>query len=395
MAPAKKIFKNIALLVATAVFGVAAMETGVRFVQPQQLVRAYTTWDEDVGTLSRPSQNYHDLYGNDYWVRTNEAGFRQDDAVDMSPARKRVMVFGDSFAFGFGVNYEKSFFAIAKQRLEAEHPGLQLLNASIAGHSTGHVRKLMQRYLPRYDPAALIYFFNNNDIVDNAISDPDYRVSEYKFRPDGQVDIVDAKVYSPVKRFLLLYTPYGWLNAHSHAFVLGKDVFKRLVSYDSALKIRTVAPAGGSPLAGASVAVSQTPAYVVTEEQARAIAERIEQFVEISLAHMRLMMKAAAGRPLLVVWIPSAEEMEAPDRVDLPTLRLHASMRAALTRMAAETGAFGFVDTPRTIPKNPEWQRHAQTLRFVGDGHFNDAGNSWFAGHIDKNLSDFVARAVH
>ena len=303
------------------------------------------------------------------------------------------MVFGDSFTFGFGVNYEKSFFAIAKERLEAKYPHLQLINASVPGHSTGHARKLMQRYLPQYDPAALIYFFNNNDIVDNAISDRDYRVSEYKFRPDGRVDIIDAKVFNPVKRFLLLYTPYGWLNIHSHAFVLGKDVVKRLISYDATLKIQTVAPAGGLPPAD-GVAVSQIPGYVVTEEQARAIADRIEQFVEISLAHMRLMVKAAAGRPLLVVWIPSVEEMEAPDRLDLPTLRVHIAMRTALTKMAAETGAFGFVDTTRTFPKNPEWRRHARTLRFVGDGHFNNAGNSWFADHIDKDVGDFVARAI-
>ena len=75
MALIKKTFKNIALLVATAAFGMAVMEAGVRFVQPQQLVRAYVLPDGDVGSLNRPSRNFHDFYGNDYWVRTNEGGF--------------------------------------------------------------------------------------------------------------------------------------------------------------------------------------------------------------------------------------------------------------------------------------------------------------------------------
>ena len=390
----EKTFKNAILLFLAAALSAAIMEAGIRFLRPQQLVRAYALPDEDVGTLSRPSQNYHDLYGNDYWVRTNKDGFRQNDEVDLSAARKRVMAFGDSFTFGFGVNYEKSFFAISKQNLESRFSRLQLINASVPGHSTGHARKLMQRYLPKYDPAALVYFFNNNDIIDNAIADPDYRVSEYTFRPDGRAELTDVKVYNPVKRFLLLHTPYGWLNAHSHAFVLGKDVFKRLVSYDSAVKIQAVAPARDLPPAEANAGLSQAPAHVVTEVQARAIANRIDRFVEISLAHMRLMVKVADGRPFLVIWIPSVEEMETPDRQDLDTLRLHAGMRAALTRMAEQTGAFVFVDTTRTFPKNPDWQKYAKTLRFTGDGHFNDAGNSWFAGHIERELGDFVERAV-
>lgn len=61
------------LLLFSAVLSVClgTMEAGVRLLRPQQLVRFYTLPDADMGTRLRPSARYHDLYGNDYWVRVN------------------------------------------------------------------------------------------------------------------------------------------------------------------------------------------------------------------------------------------------------------------------------------------------------------------------------------
>lgn len=382
---------NILLLLVILSMGLWLMELGVRGLRPQQLVRAYGLPDAEIGTRLRPSARYHDRYGNDYWVRINAAGFRQDDEVDSSPARRRVLVFGDSFTFGFGVNYENGFFAIEKQRLEAARPELQLLNAAVPAFSTGHVRKLLARLIPKHDPVALVYFFNNNDILDNAITDPDYRVSTYSLESDGAVKIVDEMVYSPIKRLLLLHTPYDWLNQNSHLFVLSKDLLKQAIG----LKRTITLPEIGSPATAPSVAPSigiplsepvNAPAYTVSAEQARAMEGKVDQLVRISLAHMRLLLQTAGGRPLLVVWIPSAEEMELPGRSDLPQAKLFSAMRQALAELAAETGSFRFIDTTRTISATPDWLEQAPTLRFAGDGHFNPAGNRWFADHIDGVL---------
>lgn len=314
--------------------------------------------------------------------------------MDASPARRRVLVFGDSFTFGFGVNYEDGFFAIEKKRLEAAVPGLQMLNAAVPAFSTGHVRKQMATLISRHDPAALIYFFNNNDILDNAITDPNYRVSTYSFRPDGGIDLLDVQVFAPVKRFLLLYTPYDGLNQNSHLFVLAKDILKRGVGVNATITIPDVAaPAAGpsqAPSLAPAASASSAPSYTVSEAQAREVEGKIDQMVRISLAHMRLLLREAAGRPLLVVWIPSPEEMELPTHVDLPQAKLFTAMRRALADLAAETGAFRFVDTTREIPTTPEWLERAPGLRFTGDGHFNADGNRWFASHIDAALRDFL-----
>lgn len=390
---------NLLLLLVILSLGLGLMELGVRGLRPQQLVRAYGLPDAEIGTRLRPAARYHDRYGNDYWVRINAAGFRQDDEVDSSPTRRRVLVFGDSFTFGFGVNYEDGFFAIEKQRLEAARPGLQLLNAAVPAFSTGHVRKLLARLIPEHDPVALVYFFNNNDILDNAITDPDYRVSTYSLGPAGDVKLADALVYPPVKRFLLLHTPYDWLNQNSHLFVLGKDLLKRAIGFKGTITLPEIGSPATTPSVVPSMGVppsepANAPAYTVSAEQARAVEGKIDQMVRISLAHMRLLLQTAGGRPLLVVWIPSAEEMELPGRSDLPQAKLFSAMRQALAELAAETGSFRFFDTTRTIPATPDWLERAPALRFVGDGHFNPAGNRWFADHIDGALTQTLNEVV-
>lgn len=388
-------FGNVALLAIVLGIGTAAMELGVRLTQPQQLVRAYTLPDAETGTRLLPGAVYHDLYGNDYWVRINRSGFRQDDEVDMSPARRRVLVFGDSFTFGFGVNYEDSFFAVEKTRLETAVSGLQMLNAAVPAFSTGHIRKQMAELITRHDPAALIYFFNNNDILDNAITDPNYRVTTYSFRPDGGVDLTDVPVFAQVKRFLLLHTPYDWLNQNSHLFVLAKDILKRGVGVQGKIVMPEIGSAVSGPSAAPSMATqggANAPTYTVNEAQALEFEGKFDQLIRLSIAHMRQLLRVAGGRPLLVVWIPSPEEMELPHRSDLPQAKLFSAMRAALADLAAETGGFRFVDTTRDIPGTPDWLERAPTLRFAGDGHFNADGNRWFADHIDGALLQFVKK---
>ncbi len=105
---------NLAVLLAALVVGLAVMEAGVRWLMPQQLVRAYSVPDPDLGTYVSPNATYLDLYGDygeGFLIQTNGMSFRMPEEVDLSLNRLRVLVFGVSFTFGWGVEYEESFFA--------------------------------------------------------------------------------------------------------------------------------------------------------------------------------------------------------------------------------------------------------------------------------------------
>jgi len=356
---------NVVLLLGATAVGLGLAEVGTRLLAPQVLVRAYSLPDPELGFTMRPSALYHDTYFGDYWVRTNSAGLRMDEEVDMSPSRRRVVVYGDSFVFGWGVNAEDSFFTLIKRTVEAQDPTLQLLNAGVGAYSTGHVKKQLDRNL--FAPIAAVYFFNPNDVLDNASTDINYRVADHRFLSNGTVEIEDRKVFAPWKRFLLMYTPYGWLNQHSHLFVLGKEALKRGILWNRA------------------VVTEEGPSYTVTRVSADADQVAL---VELSLAHMRRVVAAARGIPLLVVWIPSYYDMFNPDP-ELPEVRLLAAMREGLANLAGEPATFTFVDSVPLIRRGREWAARSNRMH-QADGHFSVKGNRWFAQLIVGPISKFL-----
>jgi len=208
---AGRFFINLILVVAIFTLGLGAMEVGVRMTMPQELVRGYLRPDPDLGTYVAPNADYVDPYTKEgpYRVRTNAMGFRMEEEVDPSADRLRVLVYGDGFTFGWGLEYTDTYFAALKSAAEKADPSVQLLNAGVAEYSTGHIKKLLERHIPAIEPAALIYFFSNNDLVDNAVTDIGYRVTDFTVDDRGAVVLTDALPFSPWKRRLLNHTPYA------------------------------------------------------------------------------------------------------------------------------------------------------------------------------------------
>jgi hypothetical protein len=101
---------------------------------------------------------------------------------------------------------------------------------------------------------------------------------------------------------------------------------------------------------------------------------------------VRRVVAAARGIPLLVVWMPSSEEMFRPE---LPQVRLLASMRAGLANLAGEPGSFAFVDSVSLIRRGPEWTGRSQRMH-QADGHFSAEGNRWFAELVVGPISKFL-----
>lgn len=389
-------WKSIVAFVIGVVVGTFAMELGVRLVEPQQLVRGYAVPDPELGTYVAPNQAYLDLYGGRYLVRTNGAAFRMEEEVDMSLERRRILVYGDSFTFGWGLDYADTYFAALKEAAERADPSLQILNAAVGGYSTGHVKKLLERHIPALQPAAVVYFFNNNDLTDNAITDIDYRVTEYRVRGDGGIDLKDVKPFSPWKRFLLNYTPYGWLNRNSHVFVLSKDLLKRALNWKRRLQIPRIDDASAEPKPASSEANPATPqlAYTVRMSESGGTEDRINRFVAISVAHVRRLAGLAekAGLPLLVIWVPAQQEMFPPGKETAVT-RLLVRGRQALSELGRQNGSYTFVDTTEIIPRGANWSKRKGTLSF-SDGHFNAAGAAWFGQLTNPAFLEFLSQEL-
>ena len=96
--------------------------------------------------------------------RTNADGWR--DAARYKPERDpstpRLLVLGDSFTFGEGVDYESIFPVVIEERL-----GIEVVKAGIPGYDTRLEVLLLERLLARYRPDAVLLIWVPNDLFTN------------------------------------------------------------------------------------------------------------------------------------------------------------------------------------------------------------------------------------
>ena len=106
-------------------------------------------------------------------VRTNEFGLREQP-FDRSPARRNILLVGDSVAWGSLVGEEERYSNML-QRLLKEYPGyddVQIVNAGVVGFSSFQVLQYLKtRGLERFRPRAVVFCVGINDAWSVEMSD--------------------------------------------------------------------------------------------------------------------------------------------------------------------------------------------------------------------------------
>jgi hypothetical protein len=92
--------------------------------------------------------------------RINREGYRADKPTPPNSDRFRVLVFGDSEAFGWAVNIEHSFGRLMEQKDRR----VEVLNLSIPGYNAENVADHMAVLVPKYRPDMIFYLFAKNDM---------------------------------------------------------------------------------------------------------------------------------------------------------------------------------------------------------------------------------------
>lgn len=96
-------------------------------------------------------------------VTTNSLGLRSPELRSLAPGdRVRVLVLGDSFAYGVGVEDDATFSA----RLEALDPALEVLNAGVNGYATSHELLLLREVGLAVQPDLVLLAFFWNDVTE-------------------------------------------------------------------------------------------------------------------------------------------------------------------------------------------------------------------------------------
>ena len=104
-----------------------------------------------------------EVEGKRYTV--NQHGMRGEDLPIEKPAgSKRILVLGDSYAFGFGVDDEDTISAQLERALRPDTPSLQVLNMGVPGYQSGQELKVLERDGMQFSPdvVVLVYYANDN-----------------------------------------------------------------------------------------------------------------------------------------------------------------------------------------------------------------------------------------
>ncbi len=119
----------------------------------------------------------------DVEVATNSLGLRDDEPV--AKAGQRVLLLGDSFAMGYGVERGQLF----ADRLEAELR-VDVVNAGTGGYEIVQQPRLLAELGPKLSPDLVVYaLYLGNDLAQN---------DEWEVRPDGTLRSLEREY--PVRR---------------------------------------------------------------------------------------------------------------------------------------------------------------------------------------------------
>ncbi len=197
---------------------------GIHFpgiTRPEQQHGGLWTYDRSKGWFHKPeARGASPLGGSDHAeVRTNSLGLRGAEVAASKPhGVKRILVFGDSYVFGVGLDEQHTLSARLERMLGAAGQRYEVVNLGVAGYSTDQEYVLFRELAPRLAPDIVVLVVCDNDFEGNRLDFVyrQYYKPRFKLEADGRLgaDLRQAPPLRPAQRVKL------WLGRHSNAWNL-------------------------------------------------------------------------------------------------------------------------------------------------------------------------------
>lgn len=276
---------------------------------------------------------YTDARGHRVGAPANGDGPARGDA-----ATPTLIVLGDSFAFGHGVEYEQSFPALVAARLGADHV---LVNTGVPGYGPAQYRQVLESLLaPGERPEAVVVsLFLGNDFLDCVW--------------EKRIDVVDGAMVGDASPWR------SWLKRNLHGYRLISKVYQRAVTW-------------GRPDAHFGNELFYAESWQ-KDELSRAHAIFREELARIG------QVCRDAGIPVVAIVIPREVALATSPPADagaldyrIPAERAEDALRAA--------------GIPYADLTEPLRALGAADAYFARDGHLTPRGNEIAAGEITRVL---------
>lgn len=316
-------------------------------------------YDAELGWVQVPGYEA-DFQGREYKVRmkSNSLGFRDREyPIEKPNGLKRVVVLGDSFTWGWGVEQPEIFCEVAEQNMK----GVDFINLGQTAYSTAQEYVIYKNLGMKFSPDFTVLAFGPNDIMENSGQNPK--------RPKYMVQNKRLILESPP-------TPYSLTNKLKKTL---KDYFLlySLIDYRIALL---------KPIQSKPNGYDWVPDYYLKSYQ-----EKMSGPWEVTKSLLLEINKLAQHR-LLIMYVPNRLQVEEDayqqavlsTQVDENLIDL--SYPNTLIKEFAEKNRIPFLDV---TPYFKGESKHV-SLYFTYDGHWTKEGQHLAGELLSERLKEFL-----
>jgi len=163
-----------------------------------------------------PGQSYwHNTPDYRVHIKTNSSGIRADEETPYEkPAGvKRIVVLGDSFGMGYGVDIKDSLLTVMSNQLSVAGIKNEIINLSVSGFGTAEELIMLKEEGIKYQPDLVLLFWHSTDPDENLRSRL-FKLEDGKILPDKNQYLPGVKI----RETLFQYATYRWLAGNSHLY---------------------------------------------------------------------------------------------------------------------------------------------------------------------------------
>jgi len=333
-------------------------EVGLRLFAPQTTGPVWFTFDPDLGEVPAPGGKGERAQPGAYRFSFthDQNGLRVVPSAAGVEASRTLLVLGDSYVYGLGVDDDETF---SNHLQEAVRPFARVVNAGNPAKGTDYaLRFFLARGAPMRPDVVLLAFFKN-DFGDNA------RETYFSLTSTGRLEPRPLRDTRSRRRTLLEPLPaVGWLLSTSHLVNLLRRA-AIVFTYDRA---RTDGPSR-------VLARDDGPrGFDWVNPHRRELTRRY-------LAELRDAVQEQGGA-LLVFYVPDARDVWEARRGSAPSVD-----ERAFRELAAELGLRSLSLTP-VLAASPEPLERL----YVEDGHWSAVAHTLAARALTKVTLDLLER---
>jgi hypothetical protein len=360
----KKYLFNSFIMILGLVVGFSIVELAVRILSPQEVGPIRFAFNPELGEIPVPYQKgvRHSPGIYTFAYNNNSLGMRGSrEYQEKKETEYRILIMGDSFTYGFGVNDDQTFSRQVEKDLRANHLSIEVINAGNPGKGTDYALKLFETIGRRLHPDLTILCFFPNDFQDNE------RGEYYLVGKHGALTVKSLKDdQSRIKNLLFHLPGYNWLISWSQAANLAKQAGVDFI-------VNRAQKTG--PDASAGLVVSY-------KKGLEGFSHRTNKgLTNLYVERLNAAVKHAGGE-LMMCYIPISQEV-----LDYRRTRTFSADERAIQHIAADNGMMLWSLTPLLAHSGQPIER-----LYYQEGHWTAAAHEIAAHSLSRFIQSGLGR---